>query len=38
MAACPDRSSYRLVAYGDSRGDRELLAAADEAHYKPFRK
>lgn len=33
----PDRSSYRLVAYGDSRGDRELLADADEAHYKPFK-
>ncbi|RMG61669.1 MAG: HAD-IB family hydrolase [Bacteroidetes bacterium] len=27
----------RLVAYGDSSGDRELLAAADEAHFKPFR-
>lgn len=33
----PDRNSYRLIAYGDSRGDRELLAEADEAHYKPFR-
>lgn len=27
----------RLVAYGDSRGDRELLAIADEAHFRPFR-
>ena len=33
----PDRKSYHLTAYGDSRGDRELLAFADEAHYKPFR-
>ncbi len=33
----PDRSSYRLIAYGDSRGDKELLSFADEAHYKPFR-
>ncbi len=34
----PNRTNYRLIAYGDSRGDRELLAAADEAHYRPFRK
>ena len=34
----PDRESYRLTAFGDSRGDREMLAMADEAHYKPFRK
>ena len=33
----PDRKDYHLTAYGDSRGDRELLAYADEAHYKPFR-
>jgi phosphoserine phosphatase len=26
-----------VIAYGDSRGDRELLQLADEAHYKPFR-
>ena len=26
-----------VIAYGDSRGDRELLQMADEAHYKPFR-
>lgn len=32
----PDRHSYKLIAFGDSRGDRELLAFADEAHYKPF--
>ncbi len=34
----PDRGQYRLTAYGDSRGDREMLAFADEAHYKPFRR
>jgi len=33
----PDRSEYVLIAFGDSRGDKELLAFADEAHYKPFR-
>ena len=32
LAIHPDRSSYHLTAYGDSRGDRELLAFADEAH------
>ena len=26
-----------LHVYGDSAGDRELLAAADHAHYRPFR-
>jgi phosphoserine phosphatase len=33
----PDRCVYHLTAYGDSRGDKELLAFADESHYKPFR-
>ena len=32
LALYPDRSAYHLTAYGDSRGDRELLAFADEAH------
>jgi phosphatidylglycerophosphatase C len=27
-----DREGVRVVAYGDSAGDRELLADADEAH------
>lgn len=27
----------KIYAYGDSRGDREMLAIADEAYYKPFR-
>lgn len=29
-----DRSDYILYAYGDSRGDRELLASADHAFYR----
>jgi len=33
-----DLSQYkRVYAYGDSKGDKELLALADEAFYKPFR-
>lgn len=28
------RSGYTLYAYGDSRGDRELLSAADYAYYR----
>jgi HAD superfamily hydrolase (TIGR01490 family) len=37
LALYPNRSEYTLTAYGDSRGDKKLLAFADEAHYKPFR-
>lgn len=33
----PNRSEYKLIAFGDSRGDKEMLAFADEAYYKPFR-
>ncbi len=33
----PHREDYHLTAYGDSKGDRELLALADESHYQPFR-
>ena len=32
-----DRQQYRITAFGDSRGDKQLLEYADEAHYKPFR-
>ncbi len=28
----PKREAYMLIAYGDSRGDCEMLAEADEAH------
>ena len=27
-----DRSHYHITAYGDSRGDKEMLAFADEGH------
>lgn len=33
-----DRSQYDIEAFGDSRGDKEMLAFADRGHYKPFRK
>lgn len=32
------RSNYYIIAYGDSRGDNELLTFADQGFYKPFRK
>lgn len=31
------RSHYHIIAFGDSRGDKELLDYADDPHYKPFR-
>ena len=37
LALYPNRSDYHLTAYGDSRGDKEMLAFADESYYKPFR-
>lgn len=33
----PIRNSYKLIAYGDSRGDKELLDYADESFFKPFK-
>ena len=36
--ALPQREGYKLIAYGDSRGDKEMLEYADERHYKPFRR
>ena len=27
----------KVIAYGDSLGDTQMLALADESHYKPFR-
>jgi HAD superfamily hydrolase (TIGR01490 family) len=33
----PERETYHLTAYGDSRGDKELLDYADERNYKLFR-
>ena len=32
------RNEFRVIAYGDSRGDREMLNMADEQHFKPFRR
>lgn len=32
------RPHYHIIAFGDSRGDKELLNYADEPHYKPFRR
>ena len=37
LALYPNRQDYHLTAYGDSRGDSELLAFADKSYYKPFR-
>ena len=37
LSLYPNRQEYHLTAYGDSRGDKELLAFADESHFKPFR-
>ena len=31
------REDFWVIAYGDSKGDKEMLEFADEAHYKPFR-
>jgi phosphoserine phosphatase len=31
------KGAVEMIAYGDSRGDKELLAMAKESHYKPFR-
>ena len=33
----PERTQYRLTAYGDSQGDAQLLDFANEAYYKPFK-
>lgn len=34
QALLGDRGGYTLYAYGDSRGDRELLSSADYAYYQ----
>ena len=38
QALLGDLSAHELHAYGDSDGDRELLDAADHAHFRPFRR
>ena len=37
QALSPQRETYTLIAFGDSRGDKELLAYANQGFYKPFR-
>ena len=37
LSLYPDRQDYHITAYGDSRGDKEMLAFADESYFKPFR-
>lgn len=32
-----NRQEYLIEAFGDSRGDKEMLAFADKGHFKPFR-
>jgi len=32
----PNRNDYKLIAYGDSRGDKELIEFADEGFYRRF--
>ena len=33
----PNRNDYKLIAYGDSRGDRELINFADKEYYNKFK-
>ena len=37
LSLYPNRQDYHLTAYGDSRGDKEMMAFADESYFKPFR-
>lgn len=32
------RQEVHITAYGDSRGDKEMLAYADQGYFKPFRR
>ena len=36
-ALYPQREDYYLTAFGDSRGDKELINYADKGYFKPFR-
>lgn len=36
LAAYPERGEYTLYVYGDSKGDREMLALADHSYYRNF--
>lgn len=36
LEVLPNRGEYKVIAYGDSRGDKELLEFADESYYNKF--
>jgi len=36
LEAYPERQNYTLYAYGDTHGDKELLALADHSFYRSF--
>lgn len=36
LSRFPNRTTYELYAYGDGRGDRELLGAADHPYFRRF--
>ena len=36
MEMFPDRNNYKIIAYGDSCGDKELIEMADEGFYNKF--
>jgi len=36
LEAFPNRGDYNIFAYGDSRGDKELIEFADKGFYKRF--
>ena len=38
LSVYPERKDYYLIAYGDSRGDKEFLEFSDEQHYQQFKK
>jgi HAD superfamily hydrolase (TIGR01490 family) len=33
----PNRNDYKLIVYGDSRGDKELMEIADKSFYNKFK-
>ncbi len=37
LAVFPNRKDYKFIAYGDSRGDKELIGFADEGFYNKFK-
>ena len=37
LSVFPNRSDYKLLAYGDSRGDKDLIEFADEGFYNIFK-